>query len=188
MFESPSQLILGLITGVGFGFLLQKGGVAKYQTILGQLLLENWTTLRVMMTAIATGAIGVYFMQETGTATLDVWPLQPAAMLLGAGFFGIGLAVIGYCPGTGMAGAGEGSRDAMIGVLGMVSGAGVLVVGFNHLEPVALALGDRGKLTIPMVLGVSPWPVIAALCVGVAVALWFIASCTRRTANGRARS
>lgn len=175
MFESPSQLILGLMTGVGFGFLLQKGRVAKYQTIIGQLLLKDWTAFKIMLTAIVTGAIGVYFMVEQGTTVLDIWPFQPAAMLLGAAFFGIGLAIIGYCPGTGMAGAGEGSRDAMVGVLGMVTGAGIFVVGFTTLEPVALALGDWGKITIPTLLGTSPWPVIVALALGVAVALWLIA-------------
>lgn len=174
MFESPSQLILGLFTGIGFGFLLQKGRVAKYQTILGQLLLKDWTAFKIMMTAVITGAIGVYFMVEKGAASLDIWPFQPAGMLLGAAFFGIGLAIIGYCPGTGMAGSGEGSRDAMVGVLGMLTGAGILVVGFNALEPVALGLGDWGKVTIPTLLGTSPWPVIAAVAVVVAVALWLI--------------
>jgi hypothetical protein len=76
--------------------------------------------IAIAVQAIVTGAIGVYFMVESGTADLDVWPFQPAAMLLGASLFGIGLAVIGYCPGAGIAGAGEGSRDAMVGVLGML--------------------------------------------------------------------
>lgn len=38
MFESPDRLVLGLATGIVFGFFLQKGRVAKYQVILGQLL------------------------------------------------------------------------------------------------------------------------------------------------------
>jgi uncharacterized membrane protein YedE/YeeE len=173
--EPAGSLILGLVSGIGFGFLLQKGQVAKYQTILGQLLLKDWTAFKIMMTAIVTGAVGVYFLVENGATRLDVWPLQPAAMLIGAVLFGIGLAVIGYCPGTGMAGAGEGSRDAMIGVLGMIDGAGVLVVGFNALEPVALAFGDWGQQTIPDFIGSSPWPVIAALTIGVVGVLWLIA-------------
>jgi uncharacterized protein len=172
--ESPIDLILGLITGIAFGFLLQKGRVAKYQTILGQLLLKDWTVVKIMTTAILTGAIGVYFLVEQGAARLDIWPFQPAAMLLGAILFGVGLAVLGYCPGTGMAGAGEGSRDAMVGVLGMITGAGMLVIGFNVLEPVALALGDLGKLTIPKLLGSSPLPVIGALAAVTTAVLWII--------------
>ena len=180
-FETPRDLVLGLLTGVGFGFLLQKGRVAKYQTILAQLLLKDWTVFKIMITAILTGAIGVYFLIETGTSSLDVWPFQPAAMLIGGVLFGAGLALIGYCPGTGMAGAGEGSRDAMVGVLGMLTGAGILVVGFNALYPVALALGDWGKLTIPQLLGVSAWPIIAGLALLVAAALWFVVRHEPRT-------
>ena len=169
--ESAIDLALGLLTGITFGFLLQKGRVAKYQTILGQLLLKDWTTFKIMITAILTGSAGVYFLIERGAASLDIWPFQPAAMLMGAVLFGVGLAVLGYCPGTGMAGAGEGSRDAMVGVLGMITGAGVLVTGYNVFEPVALALGDWGKLTVPALLGSSPWTVIAALALVVAVML-----------------
>jgi uncharacterized protein len=182
--ESPGDLILGLCTGICFGFLLQKGRVTKYQTILGQLLLKNWTVFKIMTTAIVTGAIGVYFLAERDIACLDIWPFQPAAMLIGAVLFGSGLAVIGYCPGTGMAAAGEGSRDAMVGVLGMLTGAGTFVVFYNALEPVALFLGDWGQLTIPELLDVSHWPVIAALAVFVAIALWLIARYDPRRTPG----
>ncbi len=172
--ESATDLFLGLITGVAFGFLLQKGRVAKYQVILGQLLLKDWTAFKVMLTASATGAVGVYFLVENGATSLDIWPFQPAAMLLGAILFGVGIAIVGYCPGTGMAGAGEGSRDAMVGVAGMITGAGLLVVGFNFLEPIALVLGDWDKLTIPSVFGTSPWIIVTAFAIGAAGLLWFI--------------
>ena len=124
-----------------------------------------------MTTAILTGSAGVYFLFERGAASLDIWTFQPAAMLIGALLFGAGLAVLGYCPGTGMAGGGEGSRDAMVGVIGMITGAGVLVVGYNLFGPVALALGDWGKLTVPALLGSSPWTVIAGMALVVAVML-----------------
>jgi len=180
--ESAADLALGLATGIAFGFLLQKGRVAKYQVILGQLLLKDWTVFKVMVTAVVTGAIGVYAMVDAGAARLDIWPFQPAAMLIGAVLFGIGIAVIGYCPGTGLAGAGEGSRDAMVGVLGMITGAAVFVAAYNVLEPAGLLLGDWGKVTVPDVLGISPWIVIAPLAILVPVLLWFI-----RPYEGRVR-
>src|SRR5688572_25247871 len=118
MFESRDQLVLGLLTGMAFGFLLQKGQAAKYQVILGQLLLKDWTVVKMMATAIVVGAIGVYSLAAVGLARFDIWPFQPAAALFGAVLFGIGIAVMGYCPVTAMAGGGEGSRDAMAGVAG----------------------------------------------------------------------
>jgi uncharacterized membrane protein YedE/YeeE len=184
MFESPGQLALGLITGMVFGFLLQKGQVAKYQTILGQLLLKDWTVLKIRLTAVVVGAAGVYTLVALGVAHLDVWPLQLGGQLLGAVLFGIGLAVIGYCPGTGMAGSGEGSRDAMVGVLGMITGAGIYVAAYNWLEPIILGLGDLGKVTVPELLGVSPWAVIVVLAAVVAVVLGLVERYERQRARG----
>jgi uncharacterized membrane protein YedE/YeeE len=175
LFESPIQLLLGLFSGIVFGFLLQKGGVAKYQTILGQLLLKDWTVAKIMLTAIVVGSVGIYVLVALDAARLDIWPFQVAGVLVGALFFGIGLAVIGYCPGTGMAGSGEGSRDAMVGVLGMVTGAGIFVAAYNWLEPITMSLGNYGKVTVPEVLGVSEWLVIGFLALGVSTALWLVA-------------
>ncbi len=181
MFESPGQMILGLLTGVAFGFLLQKGRVAKFQTILGQLLLRDWTVFKVMSTAVVVGSIGVYALVDMGVTKLDVWPLQAGGVLLGALLFGVGLAVYGYCPGTSLAGSAEGSRDAMVGVLGMLTGAGLFVALYNRLEPIILLLGDRGKVTIPDLLGVPPWVVIVAMSFLVAGALWLIEDHERST-------
>lgn len=181
MFDSPAELGLGLLTGIAFGFLLQKGRVAKYQVILGQLLLKDWTAFKIMITAMLIGAIGVYALRAADVTTLDIWPFQPAAMLLGALLFGIGIAVIGYCPGTGMAGAGEGSRDAAVGVLGMLCGAGVFVAAFPMLERLGLAFGDWGKVTLPGLLGVSPWIVIGVLSLVVPLILWRLSGGLDRT-------
>ncbi len=38
MFDAPPKLLLGLITGIMFGVLLQKGRVAKFPVIIGQFL------------------------------------------------------------------------------------------------------------------------------------------------------
>jgi hypothetical protein len=174
MFESPDKLALGLITGVAFGFLLHKGGVANYQTILGQLLLRNWTVAKVMATAIAVGAVGVYALVDRGAATLDIWPFQIGGVVVGALLFGVGLAVFGYCPGTSVTASGQGSRDAMVGVAGMAVGAGVFVATYPFLEPLINGFGNTGKVTFVELLGVSPWVVIVSLVVMVAVALWLV--------------
>jgi uncharacterized membrane protein YedE/YeeE len=187
MFESPRMLLFGLLTGFAFGFLLQKGRVAKFQTVLGQLLLKDWTVVKVMATAVVVGSIGVYMLVGKGAAHLQIWPFQPAAQVLGAILFGIGLAVYGYCPGTGLAGSGEGSRDAMIGMLGMICGAGIYVVAYNSLERVALSLGDRKELTLPDVLGLNPWIVIAVFSGLVVAALILIEQYDFRK-SGRTRS
>ena len=52
--SSPERanLLLPAVFGLIFGFLLQRGGMGKYEVLMGQLLLTNWAVLKVMVTAI----------------------------------------------------------------------------------------------------------------------------------------
>ena len=68
MFDSPDKLALGLLTGIVFGFLLQKGRAAKYHVIVGQFLLKDWTVVKIMLTAVILGSVGVYALVNEGHA------------------------------------------------------------------------------------------------------------------------
>jgi uncharacterized membrane protein YedE/YeeE len=163
MFDSPERLLLGLVTGILFGFLLQKGRVAKFPVIVGQFLLKDWTVVKVMGTAVIVGSVGVHALVASGQANLHVKPFLLGGVLVGGVCFGVGMAVFGYCPGTGVAACGEGKPDAMAGVLGMLAGALAFVVAFPALRPVMNGLGDSGKLTLPEASGTSPWLWVAAM-------------------------
>lgn len=173
MFDSPERLALGLVTGVAFGFLLQKGRVAKFPVIVGQFLLRDWTVVKIMATAVAVGSVGVYALAGVGSADVQVKPLLWAGVLLGGVLFGLGLVILGYCPGTSVAACGEGHRDAMAGVTGMLAGAGAFIALYPLLQPAIKSLGDAGKLTLPAATAASPWPWVVALVVGVGLlAAW----------------
>ncbi|MEW4570564.1 hypothetical protein AB1L88_22100 [Tautonia sp. JC769] len=94
----------------------------------------------------------------------------------------VDMAVLGYCPGTGVAACGEGRRDAMVGVLGMLFGAGVFVAVAPALGPLIEGFGDRGEVTIPGLLGISPWA-----GVGVLVLLGGTGLVVRRRLEGKRR-
>lgn len=180
MFETFDKLALGFVTGIVFGFLLHKGRVAKFEVIVGQLLLKDWTVVKVMATAIAVGSVGVYALVWGGLASLHVKPALLGGVLAGGLLFGLGLAVLGYCPGTCVAASGAGQRDAMVGVAGMLFGAAVYVLAFPRLEPMSKAIADWGKLTLPDVTSSSPWPWVAVLVVGVAAVLMLLPRQRRR--------
>jgi uncharacterized membrane protein YedE/YeeE len=163
MFESPDKLILGFLTGIVFGFLLQKGRVAKFEVIVGQFRLGDWTVVKTMGTAVVIGAIGVYALVAADAASLHIKPVLLGGVLIGAVCFGVGMAVFGYCPGTSVAGCGEGRRDAMVGVAGMLAGAAVFVAAYPALQPVLKAGGDWGKITLPELTHTSPWLWIGGL-------------------------
>lgn len=166
MFDSPERLLLGLLIGVLFGVLLQKGRVAKFPVIVGQFILKDWTVVKIMGTAVVVGSVGVYALVASGHANLHVKPFLLGGVLLGGICFGVGMAVFGYCPGTGVAACGEGNKDAMVGVLGMLAGALAFVAAYSEIQPVVKGLGDMGKITFPEATGTSPWLWVAGLAGG----------------------
>ncbi len=162
MFESWTVIGLGLFTGLVFGFLLQKGGVTKYEVIVNQFRLKDFTVLKTMLTAIVVGGVGVYFLAEQELAKLSVKPALLVANVLGGLIFGVGMVLLGLCPGTAVAALGERNWRAMAGLLGMLVGA------FLQAETYGLLAGlprsvDLGPLTWPTLLGVSPWIILAGL-------------------------
>ena len=154
--STGKQLALGLLFGLAFGFLLQKGGVAKYHVLIGVLLLEDFTVIKVMLTAIAVGMIGVFGLNALGLVKLHVKPTRYAANILGGLMFGIGFALLAYCPGTGAAALGQGNYDALAGISGLIAGSYFYAESSGLLDRTFLKWGDRGKLMLPELVGVSP--------------------------------
>lgn len=148
MFDPIWKLALGLLTGFVFGFLLQKGRVSKYRTIVGQFLLRDFTMLKIMLTAVIVGGIGVWTLVTLGLATLHIKPLLLGGVVIGGLIFGVGMSLLGYCPGTGVAAIAEGSRHAIAGVVGMLFGAAIYAEVYAPIKSTILTWGDYGKLTL----------------------------------------
>lgn len=79
----PGKLFGAAIFGLAFGFLLQKGGVAKYNVLLGALLLEDWTVAKIMLTAILAGMIGVFTLHHFAKVNLHLIPTRLGAQTIG---------------------------------------------------------------------------------------------------------
>lgn len=166
LFADPRTLLLGALTGLVFGFLLQKGGVSTHRVIVEQFLLRDFTVLKIILTAVVVGGVGVFALADSGAiAGLKLKSTHVLGNVLGGVLFGGGMAVLGYCPGTGVAAIGQGSRDAIVGVLGMVFGAGVYAFAFPFLDAHVLSVGDLGKVTLEDSIGGPHWAWIAAVAV-----------------------
>ena len=165
-FADPKTLMLGVVTGLLFGFLLQRGGVTSYNKILGQFLLKDHTVLKVMLSAIVVGSVGVYAMLGAGLIEgLHVKGTLIWGNLVGGAVFGIGMAVLGYCPGTAIGAAGEGARDAWWGLLGMLVGAAVYAESHDWFSAHLLNRGNLGKTTLAEITGLPPIVLIAGLAI-----------------------
>ena len=164
----PLQLALGLVMGVAFGFLLQRGGVTRYETIMGQLLFRDWTVAKVILTAIATGMIGTYALRRVGLVRLNIKPASMGATVPGGLLFGIGFGLLGYCPGTMAGAAGQGSLDALLaGIPGMLIGAALYARLHDVLERNLLHRGAFGDRSLPDALGIRATPVVALTVAGI---------------------
>lgn len=169
-----SILIYGLITGFLFGFLLQKGRVLRYDKQLGALRLMDMTIVKFMLSSVIVGMVGVYLLQDLGMANLSVKSLMLGPIIIGGLLFGLGWGLLGYCPGTSLGALGEGRYDALWGILGMITGAGLFAEAYPWLQATVYNWGDLGKITLPQLLGVHHWVIIPVFIVGAVLLFrWF---------------
>ena len=166
--------LLGLVTGIIFGFLLQKARVLRYDKQVGAMLLKDMTIFKFMLSAIVVGMFGILALHDLGLITLNHKAMNIGGVLVGGALFGIGWAVMGYCPGTSIGAVGEGRWHALFGVIGMVVGAGIYAQMYPFLKSTVLAWSDLGKLGLPETIGVDHW-VIAVIFALITLGLfrWF---------------
>ena len=169
------RLFWGLIFGIIFGFLLQKGGVTKYDVIINQLLLKDFTVLKVMLSAVVIGMIGLYCMQSLGWIKLRPKTGSWGKNAIGGLIFGAGFALLGYCPGTIAGAIGNGYLDAVTaGLVGIVLGSGLLATVYPRLKEGVLKKGNFGNVTLPQVLKVNNWVIVIPLAVLIVFILYFL--------------
>ena len=167
-------LLSGLITGILFGFFLQKGRVLRYDKQLGALRLMDMTIIKFMMSTVLVGMVGVYLLNDLGLTKLSIKSTVLGSNVLGGLIFGLGWGLLGYCPGTSLGAVGEGRWDAVWGILGMLLGAALYAESYPFMKKTVLTWGDFGKITLPEVLGINHWLIILVF-VAAAIGLfrWF---------------
>jgi hypothetical protein len=160
------MLLYGVITGVLFGFLLQKGRVLRYDKQLGALRLLDMTIVKFMLSTVLVGMIGVYLLKDLGLAQLSIKSTILGGVILGGLTFGVGWGLLGYCPGTSLGALGEGRWDAVWGIVGMLIGAALYAEAYPFMKRTVLTWGDYEKITLPEVLGINHWLVIILFVIG----------------------
>lgn len=177
---SPLKLLSAVIFGLAFGFLLQKGGVAKFHVLVGQLLLQDWTVAKVMLSAIVVGMIGVFALHRAAKVNLHLKPTRLGANIIGGLIFGAGFALIGYCPGTAATALGQGNWDAIFGMSGMVVGSYIYAEMSGWLKETGEKWGELGKVTIPDLIKVPRGPFVAGAVIVLTLCLVALEKFTAR--------
>ncbi len=119
------NLIYAVFLGTAFGFILEKTGAANPKRVIDMLLLKDFHLMKVIFCAIATGSFLLYLLlslELISSSHLNI-KANYIGVAIGGGVLGLGWAISGYCPGTGLVGAGAGRKDALLFVLGACIGA-----------------------------------------------------------------
>ena len=173
--KKGTQLILALLAGICFGVLLQKGGATEYDVIIGQLLLSDFTVVKIMLSAVVVGMIGVHLLRSLGLAELHPKPGSVGQSVIGSLVFGLGFATLGYCPGTVAGAVGQGYLDALAGgVVGILIGAGIFAALFPRLSRGILLKGNFGDVTLPRLFKVNEWVVVVPVAAVIVLLLWWL--------------
>ena len=161
-----SALFAAVLLGAFFGVLLHRGGVACHAVIVNQFRFRDFTVLKIMLTAIVVGGVGVLALNTAGLANAHIKATHLLGVVLGAGIFGVGMVTLGYCPGTAIAAAAAGSVHALVGLAGAIVGGVLYAFSFPWIAAKILPVGALGKVRLPDVTGVPAWLWFTGLAIG----------------------
>ncbi len=166
---ATAALWLALPLGLAFGVVLERAGLADPRKLAAQFTLTDLTVLKVMMTAIVTASVGLFWLARVGwldTAAVYLPPTHLLPQLIGGLVFGVGFVVGGYCPGTSCVAAAAGRGDALALIGGMLAGTLAFAEAFRWIRPLYEATP----------LGPVTWYALAGLSQGAGVALLVLAA------------
>lgn len=153
------------IIGIGFGWFLERGGLANAPLLAAQFYLKDLRVFKVMFSALLTAMLGAFWLDHFGVIRLSDIAMPPTFLLpqaVGGMLFGFGFVVAGLCPGTSCVSAASGRWDGVSVVTGIASGVAMFDIAFPWLQPFYDST-PMGALTLFEVAGVSRGVVIGII-------------------------
>lgn len=129
-----NTIYTGLIVGMLFGFVLQRGRFCMNSAFRDIVLLEDFTLLKAVGAALLVQMIGFTLMAMMGVIQLNPNKLFGMANIVGSLAFGIGMVLAGGCASGVTYRMGEGMVGAMMASLGL--GLGTVMTSAGVLRPV----------------------------------------------------
>ncbi len=175
------DLIIALILGFGFGFILEQSGFSSSKKLVGLFYGYNFVVIKVFMTAGLTAMIGVLAFSHFGLLDISIVYINPTFLksaIIGGLIMGVGFIIGGFCPGTSVCASAIGKWDGMVFILGSVFG----IYFFMEIYPLISDMyfdGAMGALTMPQILGISEVSfalIMSAMTAGIFVMVSFIQS------------
>lgn len=174
------EILLAIVIGGLFGFVLHRAGAADPRNIIDMLRLKDFHLMKVILFAIGFSSLLLFAFIAMGivqSAHLSVKTTH-VGVFVGGLIFGAGFAIGGYCPGTCLVSAGSGRKDAFSYISGGLVGAFLFTISFGALSDTFLfselwggkaTLADTRLAPFTAVIETVPAPVVAG-----AIALVFM--------------
>lgn len=163
LFGENVSLIVAVVIGFFFGLFLERGGLGNPHKLTGVFYLTDFAVPKAMFSAIIVACGGLYALGDIRLLDISKLWIVPTffwPQIAGGFLFGLGYLVAGYCPGTAVAALGSGRLDALVTILGMIAGSLLFAVIYPVVESFYMSYA-MGPITLPVVLGLNHWVVIA---------------------------
>jgi uncharacterized membrane protein YedE/YeeE len=121
--EGHGSIAIVFFIGILFGAIIQYTRVDKFEKIAGFAMLKDTTVPKMLFLAIGITSIALYFEIKLGYASYHIKPMILSGLIVGGTLFGISMAILGKCPGTGPISIAEGRIDVLVGAIGGIFGA-----------------------------------------------------------------
>lgn len=134
------EIILAIVLGLAFGFALDKAQASNPQKIINMLRLKDFHLMKVILFAIGFSSLLLFILLSLNIIDAGHLSVKTSytGVIIGGAILGIGFAISGYCPGTGVVAAGRGRKDALVFILGGLLGAFVYILIFGLIQDSAL--------------------------------------------------
>jgi uncharacterized protein len=150
------QIVLAILIGAAFGFALDRAGATNPNYIIKMLNLSDLHLMKTILAGIGVASILMFAGLLIGLVEPGHLSVKAAygGVFLGGMLLGLGFAISGYCPGTGLTAMATGRIDALVFVIGGLVGAAVYMLTFGAIAETALfAEIAGGKSTLGPVEG-----------------------------------
>ena len=183
----PAGILSGLVVGILFGFVLQRGRFCMNSAFRDILLMKEYTLLKAVIVAIIVSMLGFHLMASLGAIQLNPKPFFLGANIVGGFIFGIGMVLAGGCASGTTYRVGEGMVGSFVALLGGMMGAvitdsGALSGVKSYLQTTTtITITNPGPLVMPgstsptlaNVIGIDPWIVVIVLAIiGIGALAW----------------
>ena len=168
------EIIEAIVLGTLFGFTLYKIGAGDPDKLIGMLKLQDLHLAKTILGGIGIATIILFTGVLLGIVPMEHFSIKGIywGVIFGAVLFGIGWALSGFCPGTGMVGMGAGRIDAYVYFVGGLLGTYIFAIVYGDLTSTFLytqlfdGIGTLVQTGKAQALFSATWSSVIAIIIG----------------------